>query len=496
MKHSLFPRLLALVLAGLMLLSVAACATTDENPDPSESSTTGDTNPSDPGDTVAETEAATEYVPDIEKKNYDCDFNIVIGGTFDPDLIFLTEEDSTGDSLDTAIYERGVKIEDQLGVTCQFQDAGDWIAYSSTVARSVQAGDDDYQLVLTHVYQGVCDLITNNVLYDIGELEAVNLNAPYWAKDLMDDIQIDGKYLLGYNDMCLSDVNIIVFNKALQENFQVELPYDLVRDNKWTLDKMTAMASTVAVNNGDGAWTAEDTYGITGWGWVPLISLVTSSDINIVARNADDEYEIAYSWQNEKMLALIDKVFAMYDAEYSWFWKSTPADGTTVDFSAGTSLFQFMSSRSLTSFRDKDLRFGILPYPLWDEEQESYKTLNWNGLMGVPGSIKNPAMVGEVLELMAYYTAPVKYAYYENLLSAKLADAPDDVEMLNIIWATQITDVGIITANASTTMDEMVYMLPKMCEAGSNTYTSYMKGKAKRAQDALDKVFKQGRYAE
>ncbi len=329
----------------------------------------------------------------------------------------------------------------------------------------------------------------------MGELEAVNLDAPYWAKDLMDDIQIDGKYLLGYNDMCLSQVNLIVFNKDLQENFQVELPYDLVRNKQWTFDKMNTMASVLAVDNGDNVWGAEDTYGITGWGWVPLISLITSSDINIVSRNEEDEYAIAYGNQNEKMLDLIDKVFAMYNAEYTWFWKSTPADGTTVDFSNGTSLFQFLNSVNLVGFRDKKLRFGILPYPLYDENQADYKTLNWNGLMGVPGSISDPEMVGEVLELLAYYTAPVKDAYYENLLSAKLADAPDDVEMLDIIWATQTTDVGIVVCNASTVMDEMVYMLPKMLEAGNNTYTSYMKGKAKRAQESIDKVFKQGKYA-
>ncbi len=493
MKHSILARLGALSLAALMLLSTAACANTEETENPQETTESA----TQISDSIAESEVQSEieYVPDIENTNYNCDFNIAIGGTFDPDLIVLKEEDSTGDSLDTSIYERSVRVKDHIGVECVLVEAGDWIQYSGTIKRSVQAGDDDYQLVLTHVYQGVCDLITSNVLYDFGEFEAVNLDAPYWAKDLMTDIQIDGKYLLGYNDMCLSDVEIVVFNKKLQEDFQVELPYNLVREKTWTFDKMNEMASVVAVNNGDSAWTAEDTYGITGWGWVPLISFVTSSDISIVDRNADDDYEIAYSWQNERMLALIDKVFAMYNAEYSWFWKSTPADGTTVDFSHGTSLFQLNSSKSLVSYRDKDLRFGILPYPLWDSEQENYKTLNWNGLMGVPNAIKNPAMVGEVLELLAYYTEPVRYAYYENLLSAKLADAPDDVEMLDIIWATQTTDVGITVCNASTTMDEMVYMLPKMCEAGSNTYTSYMKGKAKRAQDAIDKVFKQGKYA-
>ncbi len=495
MKHPILTRILALSLSALTLLSSVACATVDDPQD--TNAATEDTQASANGTTpeVTEEESETRYTPDIEKKNYNCDFNITIGGTFGEDYILVDEEDVTDDALDNAVYERSIHILDQLGVTCVLQDTGGWLEYSGKVIRSVQAGDDDYQLVLTPVYQGVCDLITSNALYDFAELPAVNLNAPYWATDLMEDIQINGKYLLGYNDMCLSLVYAVVFNKDLQEDFQVELPYDTVRSMNWTFDKMNQMASVVAVNNGDGDWTAEDTYGITGWGWVPLISLFTASDIRIVDRDANDDYVIAYDMQKEKSISLIDKVFAMYEAEYTWFWKSYPADGTVVSFADGTSLFQFISTSELTSFRDKELRFGILPYPMYDENQDNYRTLSWNGMMAVPSVIKNPEMVGEVLELLAYHTEPVKYAYYENLLASKLADAPDDVEMLNIIWDTQITDVGIITCNASQVMDEMVYMLPKMLEAGSNTYTSFMK-KSARAQDALDKVFKQGKFAE
>jgi hypothetical protein len=134
----------------------------------------------------------------------------------------------------------------------------------------------------------------------------------------------------------------------------------------------------------------------------------------------------------------------------------------------------------------------VLPYPLWDEHQAEYQSLNWNGMMGVPGAIKNTDMVGEVLELMGYYTADVKVAYYEKLLGTKLAEAPDDAEMLDIIWASQVSDVGIIACNSSGSMDALVYMIPKMCEEGRNNFASYMKSNGKGAQRGLDRVFKQG----
>ncbi len=260
---------------------------------------------------------------------------------------------------------------------------------------------------------------------------------------------------------------------------------------KWTLDQLMSMASNVAVDNGDNVWDAKDTYGITGWGWVPLIDFITASDLQIVSLDENDNYVIAYENNSEKMINLIDKIFTMYEADYTHFWKSVPEPNTTVNFADGTTLFQFFASPSLVSLREEDIKFGVLPYPLYDEKQTSYKTLNWNGLMGVPGSIKNPAMVGEVIELLAYYTAPVKTAYYEDLLGQKIADAPDDAEMLNVIWNTQVTDVGIITCNSSGAMDNLVYMIPKMCESGNNNFASYMRTNKKAAQRNLDKVFGQ-----
>ena len=100
-------------------------------------------------------------------------------------------------------------------------------------------------------------------------------------------------------------------------------------------------------------------------------------------------------------------------------------------------------------------------------------------------------MVGEVVELLAYYTQPVKTAYYEDLLGAKISEAPEDAEMLEVIWDSMVSDVGIITCNCCKQMDNLVYMIPQMCEANKNTRASYMRSNVRRAQEKLDEVFKQ-----
>ena len=474
MKHVKLIRILALLLTVVTVLTAVGCGVLNQQPAPS----TGNNQ---------ETEA---YAPDIPIKNYDCDFNIVIGGTYTRDSIAIEDaENAKAGDLEAAVYERGIKIKDHLGVNLVHQDAGDWISYASNVSKTVKAGDDSYQLVLTHVYQGLTDLVTSNALYDMGELEAIHLDAPYWASDLMEEVKIDDKYLLGYGDMCLSTVKVVVFNKDLMSEYNMVEPYQDVRDKKWTLDQLISMASVVSADDGDGRWTEKDTYGISGWGWVPLISFVTSSNMKIVDRDENGDFVIAYDRNNEKMLKLLEKVMGMYNADYSYFWKST--SGTPLNFADGNSLFQLYESTQLTLFRNEDIRFGVLPYPLWDEAQPEYKSLNWNGMMCVPGSIKNPEMVGEVLELMNYYSADVKVAYYEKLLGSKLAEAPDDAEMLEIVWNSQVSDVGLITCNSSSSMDSLVYLVPKICESGRNNYASYLRTNSRGAQLGLDNVFKQ-----
>ena len=480
MKTNNLIRITALRLSLLMLLSAVACGVTS-----------GETVTTTAG-TSAEAEDETAYVPDIDITNYDSDFNIVTGHSVPAEKIALEELDKTeaGD-VESAVYERGIKIKDHLGVNLVIQDGGTWMTYADTVMHSVQSGLDDFQLVLTNVYYGVAPFVSTGCLYDIGELDAVNLDAPYWAGELMEEIRVEDKYYLGYGDLCLSEVLVVIANKDLMDEYKITAPYEDVRNYDWTLDKMISLASLVSKDNGDGKWDEKDTYGISGLAWIPFISFVTSSDMKIVEKDGDGVFSIAYSRNADKMTSLIDKLTQMHDADYSYFWPHTT--GVELDFANGNTMFQLYHSSSLEILRAEEVRFGILPYPTYDANQKEYKSLNWNGLIAVPTTISNPDMVGETLELMNYYSADVKIAYHEKLLGTKLADSPDDAEMLDIIWDSQTSDVGLICCNSSYAMDNLVYLVPTLVGGYDSrfSYASLLQRNMKAAQGGLDKVFKQ-----
>ena len=471
-------KLLALLLAGLMLFSATACGQSDESEETKA-----------PPDTEAVTEADTGYKPDIEKTDYACDF--IITGNGNIRSWAIADEDSTGDPFQDAIYERAIRVKDHLGVTLVDVDAGSWTEYAGNVIRTVQAGTDEYQLVSTHVYQGVVELLSSGGMLDFTELDGVNLDAPYWDMAYMEDLTIGDKYLAGYNDFCLSEPFCMIFNKDLTEEYNLNAPYQEVRDMKWTLDKMISFVSTISRDNGDNVWNEQDTYGISSGGWVDFIGFVQSSDMKIVAKDSEGTYQIAYDDNNEKTLALLETLCEVYDAEYSWFSSPhTEREGKGIGFGSGRVLLSMTTTAGLTNLRGEALRFGVLPYPLYDEDQDAYHSLNWNGIIAVPSTVRNRQMVGETLELLAYYTNPVKVAYYEDLLGTKLADAPDDAEMLEIIWDSQISDAGLITANLLfPSMDYLLYLVPNICREGIGTYSSYLKKYMKPVNKALDNFF-------
>ncbi len=479
-------KLLALLLAGLMSLSAVSCATAD---DPEETK--------DPYATEDTVEEETGYMPEAakkeNKKDYDSDF--VITGTYLLMGWLVADDDyKAGDPLQDAFYERAVRIKDQLGVDLVLEASND-SEYANKVLNAVKANDDAYQLIGAHCHIGVVNLMSSGGLYDFNDLESVNLDAPYWSRDFMEELTLQDKYLAGFNDACLSSAACVMFNKDLVDEYNQTAPYADVDNMTWTLDKMKSMASVVSKDNGDGNWDENDIYGVTGWGWTDLISVSVGSGVKIVEKDENDVCSISCAENSEKTLDVLEQVSEMYDSEYAYFCSPTAEyshrtgdKGDAAMFKSGQVLYYLSATNNLTALRDSSVRFGVLPMPMYDQNQGEYKCLNWNGLLMVPGAIKNPEMVGDVIELMAYYTAPVKTAYFEDLLGAKLAEAPEDAQMLNIIWDSQVTDLAMIAADLES-VHSLLYMFPNLCIDGIGTFASFIRSNAKSAEKALGKLF-------
>ena len=477
-------KILALLLAALMVLPMlAACGDTGEdNPD----TTAG-----------AVTEGETEKQPAVAKKDYkDAEFTaIYCADTFNEGYFFIEEDQrKPGNDMDDKIYERILNVEEYLGVELIAESGGNFQEYTTPLKNAISAGDDSYQMVMTHQYKDVATLITSNYLRDFQDFESLQLEEDYWNYGLMTDLSINDKMYCGYNDFCLANCYMIGFNKDMVAEYANAVGdlYDQVRNKQWTLEKMIEYASLVSRDNGDGVWDDQDTYGFACYAWVPLISFQHAANIPIVKRGADGDFYVSPMVDNkEKIVKLDEMIYDFMNAEstYAWIPDIFPGTHTPLTLKSDRVMFQIVNNYELVTTKEDDVKVGVLPYPLWDSQQERYQTLSWNGVLGIPTTVKDENMVGDVIEMLAWYSEPVNTAFYETLLGSKVADAPEDVEMLRLVWDGQVSDIGLVFSSSSNQMDAILYAIPQHVTAVAPAYATHYAKNQKAAERLLNHMF-------
>lgn len=472
-------KVLAIVLVALMILPVlVACGTPTNN----GQSTSGNNN------------QETDRMPTVERKDYqDAEFTaLYCADTFNEGYFFLDEEDRRpGNDMDDKIYERMINVEEHLGVKIIAESGGNYEEYTTPLKNSIATGDDSYQMIMTHVYMEVASLITGNYFRDFNEFESLQLQADYWNYQLMDDLSINEKMYCGYNDFCLANCYMIGFNKDMVAEYQSTIGnlYQQVTDNQWTVDKLIEYTALVSRDNGDGTWDDQDTYGFACHAWVPLISFQHACDIPIVKETADGEFYLSPMKDNgDKITALDQKIYEFMNTQSTYTWNPFDAK-PQLHLTSGRVMFEIVNNYSLVTTTEENIKIGVLPYPKWDVEQKNYKTLSWNGVLGIPTTVKNNEMVGDVIEMLAWYSEPVNVAFYETLLGAKVAEAPEDVRMLELVWAGQVSDVGLVFSSSSDQMDAILYAIPHHVSASRPAYATYYGQNHKAAEKLLNKMF-------
>ena len=277
MKKTL--RLVSLLLAVLMLAaSFAACGGNEEE----TQNTATDTSTQ---QTVAETEA----LPEVPANDYGEDFFLWIMQDTNAFKSHFVEE-SENDVLSEAIFARQEKVRDYLGVTIVGSlTQGNHQTYTEFFKTAVKNKDGSVDTMLTHVYDGVPTLVSENYLADLSSLPGINLDADYWNQEFMEDLSIADKYFLGNSDYNILYTHVVTFNKDMMSQYADSLEksvYDMVRDYEWTLDQMISLANLVYIDATADGKTPDDTYGISGRQWNEFPGFLHASNISIVEQDA------------------------------------------------------------------------------------------------------------------------------------------------------------------------------------------------------------------
>ncbi len=476
-------KILALLLALLMCVAAfAACGgeeeTTAENPGETQGT-----------ETEAEVSLVPETHPDIAKKNYGAEFFInIMQDSNQPKYHWV--EKSEGDAMSESLYARQEKIHDYLGVEVVASEAGAYQTYTDPIKTAIKNKDDSVHMLLTHIHSGINSLITGNYLKDLNKVDALNLDGDHWTQDILETLELNGKKYLGNSRFQVLYTNVITFNKTMMDQYEDAMGttvYDLVDNYQWTLDQMISLADRVYIDTTADGKTEDDTFGITGVQWVPFIGFMQASNIFLVQPDESGAYMFsAYNELNQERTAtLVEKLGAMVKSNSAWFkYRIEPTP--EVKLQSGRALMSLLSTNDLPNLNNYDIKFGILPYPMFDEAQKDvgYRHLQWGGFTAIPSYTADPEMVGETVECLAYFSGDVNNTFYEKLLGKQAAESPVDRRMLELIWGTICADFGQAYSEAGSAL----YMLPELTNPnGTLELASYVKGRESSMNKGIKK---------
>ncbi|MCL2813695.1 MAG: hypothetical protein FWD23_03760 [Oscillospiraceae bacterium] len=445
-------RLMAYALIILLIFCLSACSKEDGADTDEKNKNAGD-------DVQTETtaEKAVEIQPDLPEADFGgYEFTFLVRMIddahwypYNPREIYAEQENA--EPVNDAVYRRNRFVEGQYNcVIKQVQTA----SYASELQKTVKAGDDVYSLY----YAAVVDLTSpaaNGFFHDLFAVPHLDLGAPWWDQNAVKSLSIGHRLFFGTSDLMIVDndsTSILVFNKKLIQDHALENPYELVHNNRWTLDKLIEMTRGVAQDiNGDGIMDYNDKFGFVGYRNAAF-SLVHAADVWIAQKDKDD---IPYFTLNtEKFFAAFDRACdLMYDqgsynihhleGKFPEIYKIS-----AQMFMENRSLFYWILMHDIFDFRDMESDFGILPLPKYSGDQKEYyhEVNHYHGhALAIPVSVTELERTGIILEAL---TAKSRYtllpAYYDISLQRKFSRDEESKEMLDIIFSSLMYDVGAI----------------------------------------------------
>jgi hypothetical protein len=157
-------------------------------------------------------------------------------------------------------------------------------------------------------------------------------------------------------------------------------------------------------------------------------------------------------------------------------------------FKANEILFTYYSVKMSNQLRDMESNYGILPFPKYDEYQESYHHLimpDGDSVIGVPlscGKTELTAYMLEALSAESYYT--VYPAFYDVVLMGKFTRDPESQDMLKIIFDTRTYDIGSIYGFGSFYGQLITYAANK----GDSNLASLFASNLSAIESSIDKL--------
>ena len=449
--------------ALLLMLAVFSCSGGG-----AETDTGGGPNPAVTENGAAENEAAVapaeeikpQRLAELPEKNFNgYKFNFLVkefnsGGYWGAVDIFAEEEN--GDPINDMVYKRNRIIEDRYNIEIAETRTADVVG---NARRSIMSNSHDYDAVMPEL-NGAAGLATQGLFLDArSELPYLQLGGIWWDQRANQMLSMAGRqyFLIGDMTLMANDATwVIMFNKAVVEEYGLDNLYNYVKEDDWTFDTFFGLVRGVSKDlNGDGKINLHDQLGLITDNGAKTILIYNTGEM-AARKDADDLPYLALN--TERTIDASRQVFEVMadknisiNAHESADFPGIPdpwTDGANKMFQENRGLFYMISLTVMHRMRGMDSDFGLLPSPKLDKAQtEYYHTVqpSTTNLIAFPKTTADFEMASVVIEDMNYESRDtVRYAYFDTTITHKTIRDEESAEMLDLIFGTRIYDLGFI----------------------------------------------------
>ncbi len=507
-------RLLALLLSAVLLLAFSAC-------DDSEASDAGNTSgaaESSKNDSVLSDTGTPEEefvlfsnLPEVTYNDQVIKF-LVEGDYMDTYAsVEVMPNVSSSDTLQKAVKDRNDLVEEKFRVTIEEFRTSSSGEMLSTLRQSATAGVNEYDIVMPYI-PNAATLSQEGYLHDLRKLENIHLDMPYYDQGSVKDLSICGKNYFVTGDLTLlaADVtHVLLFNKDVVTNHNLESPYDLVASGDWTIDKLHEMAKSITSQTDEvPEWTHMGTYG-----FLVNSNFISSMFIGAGERftSKDSQDKPIVSVYSGSAVSTFDKIYNLVndttatgqiDNSSKGFGSSAVADGKTVWVAAteaiasGRCLFRAVSLNAILALGEYDCNFGVLPAPKLNKLQDRYYcrvSTIYASCIAIPTNVKDAEMSSIIADaMMQASTDTSKEAYIEVIMKNRKIQDDESAEILDLIFESRVYDFGTVFnwggASEGDVKSITGFMNDIAFHSGTNTFVSTWETIASGVQTALDET--------
>ncbi len=353
-------KILALILAALMLFSVVACGKNDE-----EDETTGN---------YVNTSALDDGLPEKDMEGFELkilhDNGDYIGRWTN---VQLDADDLMGNTINDEIYERNRTIEQRFN--CKLTVDGSSCVLANTVTNWAASGDAPYDAIFIITW-GAAKM--NDVIIDLNEVPYISLDKEWWHPEARTISSAAGKQFAATSSFSLSGASAahgFLFSKTMYENIEPgRSMYDYIDENNWTFETLYTI-SKKAYREGD--TPDKNIYGVGNTAVKQLYNtLINGAGFSFV--DLDDDGYLTFTIGND-LPSYMDRLqdFARI-ADGEAYYNDNPIDMETNRSEGnvlnGTALFEVSSIHSLAKqdLRESNYEFGFMPTPKYNADQDNY----------------------------------------------------------------------------------------------------------------------------